>query len=89
MALKQNTVPSALVAAALAFKPFQHVGITPHGKLLWDGQVLLAALCTLPVFALCGRQFRKVHLAFGLGRCASGGLLGGALVIHSLQCIGE
>jgi hypothetical protein len=44
MALKQNTVPSALVAAALAFKPFQHVGSTPHGKLLWDGQVLLAVV---------------------------------------------
>jgi hypothetical protein len=45
MAFKQNTAPSAWVAAALAFEPFQHVGITPHGKLLLDGQVLLAALC--------------------------------------------
>jgi hypothetical protein len=45
MALKQNIVPSALVAAALAFEPFQHVGIYPHGKLAFDGQVLLAALC--------------------------------------------
>jgi hypothetical protein len=34
-----------LVAAALAFELFQHVGITPQGKLLLDGQVLLAALC--------------------------------------------
>jgi hypothetical protein len=40
------------LAAALAFEPFQHVGITSHGKLLLDGQVLLAALRTLPVFAL-------------------------------------
>ncbi len=46
----QNTVQSALVAAALAFEPFQHVSITPHGKLLLDGPVILAALCTLPVF---------------------------------------
>ena len=44
MALKQNTVPSALVAAALAFEPCQHVGITQLGKLLSDGQVLLAAV---------------------------------------------
>jgi hypothetical protein len=36
----------------LTFEPFQHIGITPHGKLLLDGQVLLAALCALPVFAL-------------------------------------
>jgi hypothetical protein len=41
MALAQNMVQSALVAAALAFMPFQHVGITPPGKLLLDGQVLL------------------------------------------------
>jgi hypothetical protein len=52
MALAQNIVQSAWVAAALAFAPFQHVGITPHGKLLLGGQVLLAALCTLQVFAL-------------------------------------
>jgi hypothetical protein len=51
MALKQRIVQSAWVAAALAFEPFQHVGITPHGKLLLDGQVKLAALCALPVFA--------------------------------------
>jgi hypothetical protein len=50
MALKQRIVPSAWVATALAFEPLQHVGITPQGKLLLDGQVLLAALCTLPVF---------------------------------------
>jgi hypothetical protein len=52
MALRKNTVQSAWVAAALAFEPFQHVGITPHGRLLLDGQVLLAALCALLVFAL-------------------------------------
>jgi hypothetical protein len=40
-----------LVAAALAFEPFQHIGITPHGKLLMYGPVLLAALCALLVFA--------------------------------------
>jgi hypothetical protein len=34
-----------LAAAALAFEPFQHVGITPHGTLLLDGPVKLAALC--------------------------------------------
>jgi hypothetical protein len=50
MALCKNTVRSALVAAALNFEPFQHVGITPHGKLLLDGPVKLAALCALPVF---------------------------------------
>jgi hypothetical protein len=50
----QNIVQSTLVAAALAFEPFQHVGITPRGKLLWDGQVKLAALCALLVFALHG-----------------------------------
>jgi hypothetical protein len=44
MALRKNTVPTVLVAAALAFAPFQHVGITPHGKRLLDGQVLLAAV---------------------------------------------
>jgi hypothetical protein len=27
----QNIVQPALVAAALAFEPFQHVGIYPHG----------------------------------------------------------
>jgi hypothetical protein len=43
-----------LVTAALAFEPFQHVGITLHGKLLLDGQVLLATLCALPIFALHG-----------------------------------
>jgi hypothetical protein len=52
MALAQNSVQSALVAAALAFQPFQHVGITPHGQLVLDGRVKLAALCALPVFAL-------------------------------------
>jgi hypothetical protein len=36
----------------LVFEAFQYVGITPHGMLLLDGQVKLAALCTLPVFAL-------------------------------------
>jgi hypothetical protein len=59
-----------LVAAALAFEPLQHVGIYPHGKLLFDGPVKLAALCALPVFALCGGQVRKVNFAFGLGGCA-------------------
>jgi hypothetical protein len=44
MALKQRIVQSAWLAAALAFEPFQHVGITPHDKLLLDGQVLLAAV---------------------------------------------
>jgi hypothetical protein len=39
-----------LVAAALAFEPFQHVGIYAHGQLLFDGPVKLAALCALPVF---------------------------------------
>jgi hypothetical protein len=43
MELKQNTVPSAWVASALAFEPFQHVGITPHDKLLLDGHAKLAA----------------------------------------------
>jgi hypothetical protein len=52
MALVQNIVQSTLVAAALAFEPFQHVGITPHGKLLLDGQALPPTLCALPVFAL-------------------------------------
>jgi hypothetical protein len=52
MALCKNIDQSAWVAAALAFEPFQHVGITPHGKLLLDGPVLLAALCALLVFAL-------------------------------------
>jgi hypothetical protein len=54
MALCKNMVLSALVTAALAFEPFQHVGITLHGKRLSDGQVLIAALCTLPVFFLHG-----------------------------------
>jgi hypothetical protein len=36
-----------LVAAALAFEPFQHVGIYALGKRLLDGQVLLAALCAV------------------------------------------
>jgi hypothetical protein len=40
----QNIVQSAWVAADLAFEPFQHVGIYPHGQLLLDGQVLLAAV---------------------------------------------
>jgi hypothetical protein len=44
MALCKNSVQSAWVAAALAFAPFQHVGIYPHGQLLFDGLVLLAAL---------------------------------------------
>ena len=70
MALCKNIVQPALVAAALAFEPFQHVGIYPHGKLLLDGAVQLATLCALPVFAQCGRQVRKVNLAFGLGSCA-------------------
>jgi hypothetical protein len=67
MALAQNSVQSALVTAALAFKPFQHVGIYPHGQLLFDGPVKLAALCTLPVCALRGGQVRKVNFAFRLG----------------------
>jgi hypothetical protein len=49
--LKQNIVQSIWVATALAFEPFQHVGITPYGKLLLGGQVLLAALCAQLVFA--------------------------------------
>jgi hypothetical protein len=42
----QNTVQSAWVAAALAFEPFQHVGITPHGELLLDEPVKLDTLHT-------------------------------------------
>jgi hypothetical protein len=41
--IAQNIVQPALVAAALAFEPFQHVSITPHGQMLFDGLVLLAA----------------------------------------------
>jgi hypothetical protein len=41
----QNIVQSALVAAALAFEPFQHVGITLHGQLLLDGSVKRVTLC--------------------------------------------
>jgi hypothetical protein len=67
MPLKQNIAQSALVAAALAFKPFQHVGIYPHGQLLFNGPVKLAALCALLTFALYGRQVREVNLAFRLG----------------------
>jgi hypothetical protein len=55
MALCKNIVQSAWVGAALAFEPFQHVGITQHGKLLLDGSIKLAALCTHPVFTLRGR----------------------------------
>jgi hypothetical protein len=51
VALAQNIVQSAWAAAALAFEPLQHVGITLHGKLLLDAPVLLAALCALLVFA--------------------------------------
>jgi 5'-deoxynucleotidase YfbR-like HD superfamily hydrolase len=40
----QNIFQSALVAAALAFQPFQQVGITSHGKLVVDGLVQLAAV---------------------------------------------
>ena len=50
MALKKNIVQSALVAAGLAFKPLQHVGINPQGKLPLDEPVKLAALCALRSF---------------------------------------
>jgi hypothetical protein len=42
-----------LAAAALAFEPFQHVGITPHGTLLLDGPVKLAALCARTALKHC------------------------------------
>jgi hypothetical protein len=45
--LAQNIVQAALVAAALAFEPFQHVGIYPYRELLSDGTVKLAALSLL------------------------------------------
>jgi hypothetical protein len=51
MAVCKNILQSVLVAAALAFEPFQHVGITPNGMLLLDGPEKLAALCAQPVFA--------------------------------------
>jgi hypothetical protein len=45
--IAQNVVQPALVAAALAFEPFQHVRIYPHCELLFDGTVKLAALSLL------------------------------------------
>jgi hypothetical protein len=53
MALCKNIVQSALVATALAFKPFQHVGIYLHGELVLDGPVKLAALCTRIALEYC------------------------------------
>jgi hypothetical protein len=53
MALCKIIVQSAWVAAALARKPFQHVGITPHGQLLFDGAVNLAALYTRNALKHC------------------------------------
>lgn len=45
MALKQNTVQSASVAAALAYALCQHIGLAPHSKLLLARFVKFAMLC--------------------------------------------
>jgi hypothetical protein len=61
----QYIVQSALVTAALAFEPFQHVCIYPQGKLLFDGQIKLAALCirvVLKAVFICSKIYSASEL---------------------------